>query len=473
MTEMHYWSATETLRLFRAKEVSPVEVLDAVATQINAVNGRVNAFSEQSLDEAYEAARESEKRYQAGCPQGTLDGLLVAAKDEHGMAGRAATGGSLLLEGVVADQTHPVLQRVLDAGGIIHARTTTPEFSLVPFTHTKRWGVTRNPWNLDCTSGGSSGGSAAALAAGMATLATGSDIGGSIRQPASFCGLVGFKPPFGRVPATPPFNQDSFCADGPLGRTVADVALLQNVIAGPHPHDNMTLRPKYVLPERFDDVRGMRVAVCVGLGDFVVDATVAQNTRNAARLLQEAGAVVEEVQLPWALETIEALVWAHMGRVVCGELALLPEEHRDLLMPYTLAFAEGVAEHAGRLSLSEALTAETLLYQPLGELLESFDALICPTWSTQGLPAGEDLINTPLPVNGGFTTWERSLMTVPFNIISRVPVLNVPSGLALNGVPTGVQIVGRTYDDVTPFRLGSALEAAQNLWDSEIWKPLL
>ncbi|MDF2896881.1 MAG: amidase [Rhodococcus erythropolis] len=473
MTEMNYWSATETLAHFRAKDVSPVEVLDATVVRIAEVNGRVNAFSEQMLDEARDAAHASERRYAAGEPAGVLDGLLVAAKDEHVIEGRVDRMGSLLTDDTPADHSHPVIERVQAAGGIIHGRTTTPEFTLPPFTHSALWGVTRNPWNLDVTPGGSSGGSAAALAAGMATVATGSDIGGSIRIPASLCGLVGFKSPMGRIPADAPFNQDSYCTDGALARTVADAALMQNVLAGPHPRDHVSIRPAYVLPDTFESVEGMRIALCINLGDFVVERAIEENTRRAARLLEEAGAIVEEVTLPWRREKFAAVAAAHLGRLAGEGLLHIPEAAQELLMPYTREFNEHVSVASRALTLAETLAGESELYRPFGELLGRYDALICPTWPTQGLPAGEDLVDVMLEVEGRQQSWHQQVMTIPFNMLSTVPVLSVPSGLAPNGVPTGVQIAGRSFDDITPFRVGAALEAAQDLWGSTSWRPTL
>ena len=165
------------------------------------------------------------------------------------------------------------------------------------FTHSRLWGVTRNPWNPESGVGGSSGGSGAALASGTATLASGSDIGGSIRHPASFNGVVGFKPPYGRVPQAAPFNLDTYCHCGPIARTVADALLFENVLAGPHPDDIVSLRPKLELPERLDGIEGMRVAYSVDLGDWPVDADVVANTRAAAEALREAGAIVDEVDV--------------------------------------------------------------------------------------------------------------------------------------------------------------------------------
>jgi len=288
MTEdIHYLTATEALRRFRARELSPVELMEAVIARAVRVEPTINAFADERFDEALAAARFAQERY-AGRGQAPrpLEGLPVAVKEEAPIAGQANTLGSLALRDMVADHTAPFVQRILDAGGIVHARTTTPEFSCAPVTWTKLWGVTRNPWNPAFAPGGSSGGSGAALAAGTAMLATGSDIGGSIRIPASFCGVVGFKPPYGRVPEIEVFNLDHYCHEGPMARTVADCRLLENVIAGPHPSDVASIRPKLVIPEQLEGIAGMRVALSVDLGCYEVDDEVAANTRAAADRLR-------------------------------------------------------------------------------------------------------------------------------------------------------------------------------------------
>src|SRR6185437_10572325 len=172
----------------------------------------------------------------------------VAVKEEAPITGQKYTLGSLALKDDIADHTAVFVQRILDAGGIVHARTTTPEFSCAPVTWTKLWGVTRNPWHLDFAPGGSSGGAGASLAAGSTTLANGSDIGGSIRIPSSMCGVAGFKPPYGRNPDSSPFNLDHYNHAEPMARTIADCALLQNVLSGPHPQDIASIRPKLRIP---------------------------------------------------------------------------------------------------------------------------------------------------------------------------------------------------------------------------------
>ncbi len=469
--ELHYLSATQALTEFQRRSLSPLELLEAVIRRTEAVGPSVNALTEQLLEEAWAAAAESERRYSSGEAR-PLDGLPLLLKEEQPIEGRTLEEGSLLMKGEVAEVTHPVVTRVFDAGAVVHGRTTTPEFSCAPFTHSTLWGVTRNPWDLNMTPGGSSGGSAAALAAGMTTLATGSDIGGSIRLPAALCGLVGFKPPFGRVPGLAPFNSDTYCADGPMGRTVSDVALLQNVLAGPHPGDQASLRPTYVLPERFEGVDGLRIALCLTLGDYVVDDEVEANTRAAAAALAAAGAVVEEVELPWTRRRLEEIAWTHFGAIFGASVGVMAGDQAELLMPYTREFARQAAEAIGEpAAYAAGLMAEAEVYAPLGQLLTTHDALICPTFAAKGLVAGEDYAETTLAIGGQELGWADAMMTMPFNIIGRAPVLSVPSGRTATGLPTGVQVVGRTYDDGMVFRVGASIEASLGVWADPAWRP--
>lgn len=461
-TELAYLSATEALAAFRRRDVSPVELLTAVLERAAAAEPVVNAVVEELHDQAYAAAREAERRYlgKGGGEVRPLEGVPVAAKEEHPIEGHPLQLGSLLHADDIADATHPVIQRIADAGGVIHMRTSTPEFCAAGFTHSKLWGVTRNPWNPEYSCGGSSGGSGAALAAGYAPLATGSDIGGSIRIPASFNGVVGFKPPFGRVPAMPPYSLDQYCHDGPMARTVADCALLENVIAGPWKGDIVSLRPKLVLPETYEGARGvegMRIALSVTLGDHRIDPEVAANTRSVADALRAAGAVVEEVAFDWTRKVVNQAMNAHFAAVMGAEASAAVAAAPDLVNPYIRAFAEQTA--AEETSFAEGLILEGAIYAELGEILDRFDALVCPTTAVPAFLAGEEYIDTRVVVDGAeLEFYLDAALTPPFNICSRVPVLAVPSGFASNGVPTGVQIVGKTYDDATVFRVGAALE---------------
>ncbi len=461
--ELHHLSAVEATALFRSRDLSPGELLEAVVARTAATEPAVNAVTEQWLDDAREDARRSEQRFVRGEEVAPLEGIPLMLKDEQPVAGRLCEDGSMLEKGRIADVTHPIVDRIRAAGAVIHGRTTTPEFCCAPVTHSDLWGVTRNPWNLTVTPGGSSGGAGAVLAAGSTVLATGSDIGGSIRIPSSFCGVVGYKPPFGRVPGLPPFNSDTYCADGPMGRSVADVALLQNVIAGPWSGDQASLRQSAPVSADVTSLRNTRIALCLTLGDYAVDPVIAENTRTVAAALRSAGADVQEVTLPWQTQQVLDTAWAHFGAVMGPFIEQVAEgdpEMLQALMPYTRAFA---ASAAGSFDYVAGLSAEADFYRPFGELMDGFDALVCPTMAVTGLDAEAACLDTQQVF--------KTMMTLPFNVIGRVPVLAVPSGKAPNGVPTGVQIVGRTYDDATVFRVGAALEHELALWTDPGWWP--
>lgn len=458
-----YLTATEATRMFERHELSPVDLLEDVLARADSMEPSINAFTEQLRDEAYSSARESEQRFRAGT-QRPLEGIPLALKDEQPIAGRLQQDGSLLCRGSIAEVTHPVVERVSGAGAVVHARTTTPEFCAAAVTHTALWGVTRNPHNRDLSPGGSSGGSGAALAAGTTVLATGSDIAGSIRIPSAYCGTVGFKPPYARVPGLAPFNADSYCADGPMGRSVADVAMLQNVIVGAWRGDQASLRDNPVLSPPVGSLAGTRIALSITLGAFDPDPIVVANTLSFADALRAAGAQVEHVELPWGSEQMSKLLWAHFNAIMGASVESLIDgdpEKAALLMPYTRSFVERAA--APVIGYAEGLVGERDFFLPLGEIFEKYDALVCPTLANTGFAADDPCTDTSAMLD--------AMMTMPFNIVGRVPVLSVPSGRAPNGLPTGVQIVGRPYDDATVFRIGAAAEAELGLWTSAEWWP--
>ena len=247
-TDLCYLSATDAVELFRRREMAPRELMEAVIARAEEVEPTINAFTDTFFKEALTAADAAADAYANGTNR-PLEGLALAVKDEPHIEGQRITEGSLLFADQVATDTDPIAQRVIDAGAIVHARTATPEFSMAAVTWSHLHGVTRNPWNPDLTCGGSSGGSGASLAAGTSTLATGSDIAGSIRIPSSLNGLIGFKPPWGRVPEYWPWNRETYAASGPLARTVNDSALFENAISGPLDTDMFSLELMSVLPD--------------------------------------------------------------------------------------------------------------------------------------------------------------------------------------------------------------------------------
>jgi aspartyl-tRNA(Asn)/glutamyl-tRNA(Gln) amidotransferase subunit A len=472
LTDLHYLSATEVLRAFRARELSPLEALDAVSARADAVEPTVNCLLERDHEGVRAAAEAATERYARGVATGALDGLPVVLKEEQPIAGRLMRYGSSIGEGYVSDETHPLAERVYAAGAVVHARTTTPEFSCAAFTHSALWGITRNPWNPDYTPGGSSGGSGAALASGTAYLASGSDIGGSIRIPSSFCGVVGFKAPYGRVPAIAPWNLDTYCHDGAMGRTVADVALFHNVIQGQHPFDHVSL-PALPIPSDLGDVRGLRIALAVTIGDFPVEPEVEANTRRFAEALRSAGAEVDEVKVVLSRDDLFRTALVHFGALMGPSMADLADPTDPRFEQYTRQFlalsSAGFAEdgpYAG-------FVGEASIHRALAEVFVDHDALVCPTIGGFGFRAGEEYADGIDVAGEHLDFYLLAALTPVFNVASRHPVLNVPSGLAPNGVPTGVQVVARPYDDVTAFHVGAAAERELGIWNDPTWRPAL
>ncbi|MDG3579508.1 amidase [Rhizobium sp. YJ-22] len=461
--DLCYLPAHEALRRFKSRELSPIELMEATIRRAEAVQPAINAFTYTHYDEAMDLARKAEAKYARGARTGALEGLPVGIKDESEIEGKPSSVGSLIYKDNVATRTSTNNARIMAAGGIVHARTATPEFCCAGTTWSRLWGVTRNPWNTDFTCGGSSGGSGASLAAGTSSVATGSDIGGSIRIPASACGVVGYKPPYGRNPDDPPFNLDFFCHTGPMARTVTDAILLQNVMAGPSPTDIATLRPKLRLPTTFKPIKGWKIAYSIDLGIFEVDPDVRRNTLAAMDVFRSLGATVEEVDLGWTPDILEAGI-TYLRHLFGGYVSRLLDEHGDKMTTYARAFAE-----RGRSSTSAEFVGslETVgaMYQTLGPLLDRYDVLICPTNALPAVPADFDHSTTGVEINGKAVDpmlgW---VMTTPFNMMSRCPVLSIPTGHARNRVPTGMQIVGRSYCDADVFRAGLAFEAAQGPW---------
>ena len=466
MTELHYLDATTALRLFRTRELSPVELMDAVIARTEAVNGEVNALTETLFDEARAAAREAASKYARGRDLTPLLGLPVATKEKHGLKGRTLSQGLVAKKDQLAPEDHPVISRIRNAGGIVHARTTTPEFSCATVTHSPLWGVTRNPWNLRFSPGGSSGGAGAALAAGLAPLATASDIAGSTRLPASFTGTVGFKAPYGRIPGQAPLSADHYRGDGPMARTVADTALLANVMAGRHQGDHATLADQPGLapasPPGSDagpSVAGMRIALCVRLGNYPVAADVEANTLAVAATLRDAGAVVEEVDLPWTTEDISRTIFTHFGYLLGPAMEDETAGSTELLAPYTRRFMADARQAAQDCRYLDGIRAEARIQSELAGAMAGFDALICPASAVAALEADGLYLDGIDAGAEHLQHYWQGHMTAPFNIANRCPVLAVPSGMADCGIPTGVQIVGNPFDDPTVFRIGAALEA--------------
>ena len=331
--DLCYLTATEAIERFRAKTLSPVELMSAVIARSEAANPKVNAYTYTFYERAMEQARAAEQAYASGAETRPLEGVPVLIKDFHAVKGEITTFGSTLFADHVPDFSAPTVERLLDAGGIMHARSTTPEMAHAGHTRSELWGTTRNPWNLEFVPGGSSGGAGAAVAAGMTTLADGTDGGGSIRIPAGCCGIFGFKPPFGRNPTDRDHPRESLLHYGPMTRSVADAALMQNVTAGPHRDDICSIRPKLEIPETLEPIKGWKVAFSMDLGYFEVDEEVQKNTRDALQAFRDLGCTVHEVDVGWTKSVLDAwtviwegLFWATFG----DQYPALQVRHRRL-----------------------------------------------------------------------------------------------------------------------------------------------
>jgi amidase len=471
--DLHYLSARDALARFAARALSPVELVQALAARTEQVEPVIHAFTERRFDRALAQAREAEARYAGrGAPPRPLEGIPVAIKDDTPIAGERTTSGSLLRAHHVDAETAPIVERLLAAGAIVHARTTAPEFSCAGVTWSRLWGITRNPWNPHCSPGGSSGGSAASLAAGTSTLASGSDIWGSIRIPASCCGVVGYKPPYGRVPEEVPYNLDPYNHEGPLARTVADCALMQNAIAGWHPRDIATLREEVVIPAAPGDIRGWRVACSADLGMFRIDPEVARNTERALDVFRELGCSIHPVDPGWDTGAARAAM-DHLGHLFGNMVARELDANAERMTSYARAFA-GYGRRTTAEDFLAAMQVAGEMYARFAPILESHDVFVCPTTAIPALPAGHDPANDRVeiareavdPVLGWILTW-------PFNVLSRCPVISVPSGLAGNGVPTGIQIAARSYGDLRVFRAAAAYERALGGFDAPARRPPL
>jgi len=457
-TALCYLSAQDVLARFRSGALSPVAYLEALIARSETLNPLLNVWTETYFESARDAARRAEAAYANGTAR-PLEGLPIAVKDVHHWEGRRTTQGSWALGHRPDSFTDPILTRLAEAGALFHGRTTVPEFCLSAVCWSERYGITRNPFNTAFAPGGSSGGSAAAIAAGMTPLATGTDIGGSIRIPASACGLVGFKPPHGRNPDGPPFNFDRYNHCGILSRTVGDTALIQNIISGPHPLDHDSLREKVTLPDQVAR-RPLRIAVSMDLGYVPIDPDVQANTHTAIEVFRRQGCTVDAVEIGWtsALEDA-ALAWystMHFGRQALWHR----KAFGDRMTPYARAAADA-AEVTQVGQVAKSWEAQHAMYATLGRVLERYDLLICPTLAIGCAPADHNPTRPNFEVAGQQVDAEFGwVLTHPFNMLHNCPVMSVPSGRDRHGVPTGLQIVGRTFDDLTVHAAAQIYETA-------------
>jgi Asp-tRNA(Asn)/Glu-tRNA(Gln) amidotransferase A subunit family amidase len=438
----------------RSGELKPSDLVASALGRISEVAEPLNAFTVIRADQAMQEAARLD-RVPPGS-RGMLHGVPVAVKDFTPTAGDLTTRGSRAFADQVSRHDAEVVARLKRHGAIIVAKTTTPEFAHSGFTRSPLWGHTRNPWNLGRTPGGSSGGAGAAVAAGAVPLAEGTDMGGSVRIPAAFCGVVGLKPSHGRIP----MDILSGCFDtishfGPLSRTVADAALFLSATQGPLALDATSqLSPDPIPTSLGGDLRGLRIGFSRNLGLYRVDRDVEDNLLASASALQARGAVVEEVDLGWLPSDVELAnrMWAVF---LAAETAEIWDGWRHAMDPELVATVE-----AGRSMMAfdykRLEVRRSAMWRGLAAVLQEHDALLCPTVCVPAPPL--HLSDTSFGATGPDGLVEGMDMTALFNLFGHCPALSVPSGLTRDGLPTAVQIVGRRCDDATVLRIGAALE---------------
>ena len=452
-----WMSATEIADAVRRKRLSPVEVVDAVLAQVDHVNPELNAIITLTDELAREQARAAEQRVMRGEELGPLHGVPIAIKDLEETQGIRTTFGSKLYENHVPETDHIMVERLKRAGAIMLGKTNTPEFGLLPVTDNVLFGPTKNPWNLEHNTGGSSGGSAAVVASGMGPLASGSDGGGSIRIPSSFCGVFGIKPHLGRAAQLHfPAGWESLSCVGPIARSVRDAARMLDVISGPSSTDRWSLPST---GERFEeactgDARGLRLAWSPDLGHVPVEPEVRQACAEAVRRIEKLGCSVSEVPLE-----LEDLSWVLSVIVICETATSLEaqrEEWEKVLFPPLHGFL--VAED--QLTYKDLQRAhwrrEQLMWE-LAPLFEEYDALLTPQMP---VTAPKNGTLGPNEINGkpvGPLGWLG--FTFPFNLTGQ-PAASVPIGFGDDNLPIGLQLVGRRFGEATLLRLASAYEAA-------------
>jgi Asp-tRNA(Asn)/Glu-tRNA(Gln) amidotransferase A subunit family amidase len=454
--DLCYMPATEMARRIQDRALSPVDLVENALARIAEVNAKLNCFCFVYPEEARAKAKQAQDAVHLRRELHALHGVPYAIKDLTPTKGKRTTLGSYAYENWVPEEDAPIVQALNRAGGILIGKTTTPEFAYSSFTESPLWGITRNPWDPSRTPGGSSGGSGAAVASGCVPIAEGSDMGGSVRIPASFCGIVGLKPSFGRIPFTIlPSIFDSLSHFGPLARTIDDAALFLSVTQGPDERDIQSLKPRITVPRPISgSIRGWRLALSIDLGFLYVDPEVEAAVRDAAAALAEQGAVIEEVELGWTKEMNDA--WVDHWRVYLAAFFgdKLPE-YRTKMDPNVVALIEaGLKMSAVEFKRIEFI--RTAMWRKLGPILERCHALLCPTMAHAAPKVGgKDTEYDWIDEQGRFHGLD---LTSVFNFVSQCPALSVPSGTTANGLPIGLQIVARRFEDIPALSIGKALE---------------
>ena len=458
---LYYLKTSEIIQAYKRKSLSPVYLIESYIKRAKVMNEKYNFITEFFEESAINLAKNAESLFAKNDKTiRPLEGIPLAVKDEFALDGTYRTSGSIIYKKRLDNFTDVYVQRLLNAGCIPIFKTTTPEFCLLGTTWSDLHGITTNPWNEKFTPGGSSGGSGVALSTGCATIATGSDIGGSIRIPASACGVFGFKPPYGRNPEVPYMNLDYYSHSGPMARSTEDIILMQNHTSGIHNQDIASLQKN--MPFDYDiNLNGLKIAWSDDFCGFEIENDVLKNLHNTLDILADLGAHLEKIDLNLPneiLEATEVYLNAIWGSALRNEVKGNEK--------YLTSYAKKYLDHSKERNLSDYINCNKVAwdtYSKFGPMIEKNDIFICPTNAVTGIPANHGYPNLKYEFNGKLKETkedgdETMWLTTPFNMMSRLPVMSVPSGFASNNIPTGVQIVGKPYDDNSVFKVSLAYE---------------
>ena len=456
-----FLTATELVRRMRSKELSAREVLEAHLAQIARVNPQVNAIVTLAVDAARERALLADQAAARGEFLGPLHGLPVAHKDLAETRGMRTTFGSPIFKDYVPNFSTLLVERTQRAGAITIGKTNTPEFGAGSQTFNPVFGATRNPWDLSKTCGGSSGGAAVALACGMLPLADGSDLGGSLRNPASFCSVVGFRPSPGRVPNVPSRNAwSALSVTGPMARDVQDVALFLSAIAGPDARAPLSIHePGSRFAHTLErDCRGLRVAWCSNFAGLPFDPCVSDLVNAQRKTFERLGCITDDADPDFsgadeAFKALRALSFYQQH-------GALLEPHRERMK---LTVIEEI-ERGARLTGPEIARAETLrsqLFARIGVFMARYDFLVLPVAQALPFDIKQEYVTE---ITGermeSYVDWMRSCY---FITMTALPAISVPAGFTREGLPVGLQIVGRHQDDWGVLQMAHAYEQANGI----------
>ncbi len=464
MSELVWKTAVELAALIRRGEVSAVEVLTAHLERIDAVNPELNAIVTYLPEMALELARSADEKQARGEPLGLLHGLPIAHKDLFETAGIRSTMGSPAFSDYIPESDDLIIARLKAAGCVTLGKTNVPEFGAGSHTFNPVFGATRNPYDTSKTCGGSSGGAAVALVAGMIPIADGSDMGGSLRNPASFCNVVGLRPTPGRVPQYPKGNAwSTLSVDGPMGRTVQDVTLMLQAIAGYDSRAPISLeQPASVFADNLErDFAGVKVAWSPDLGGLPVDSQVTDVIQRQLPVFGDLGCAVEQAQPDFrdAYDIFQTLRAWNFEMSFAEHFAEFGEDAFKETIRWNVA--QGKQLSAGQISRTEARRTE--LFQRAREFLETYEFLLLPTAQTPPFPIEWEY---PQEIAGvAMTTYIDWMMTCAYITVTGLPALSIPCGFTDAGLPVGLQIVGRPRADFAVLQLAYAFQEATRFYE--------